>query len=303
MTSKDDVARSKLLAERIRQRTDEKVRRLVEDYASELDFSASLSVLLISQAAWDYVTKADIEPRMVFAHPDLLRAHPETSFYYRGIALLSLKRVRKGAGTGVKNWESGDRVRPVSEDEAVRVCQFYNSVTSSIIEGTTKWTLSNGYRNILNTMGITLDGMFRNVIGQDAEKLIKTKLADWLDENGLVLERKSAKRFSLSKGIVMTYGSEPDILFERDNDTVATIEIKGGKDPAGALERLGAMQKSFSETPVQCQNFLIAGVVTDEMSTRLRQLRVKVFILDDLLDDDSWNAFVTELFHHALRIT
>ena len=59
---------------------------------------------------------------------------------------------------------------------------------------------------------------------------------------------------------------------------MATIEIKGGKDPAGALERLGAMQKSFEATPAQCVNFLVAGVVTAEMRKRLDQMGlVKVF--------------------------
>ena len=50
---------------------------------------------------------------------------------------------------------------------------------------------------------------------------------------------------------------------------IATIEIKGGKDPAGALERLGAIQKSFEETPPGCENMLIAGVITsaDERTT------------------------------------
>ena len=72
----------------------------------------------------------------------------------------------------------------------------------------------------------------------------------------------------------LTYGSEPDILFEKNGEYVVTIEVKGGIDPAGALERLGAVQKSFEETPVQCHNFLIAGVVTPEMKKRLNRLSV-----------------------------
>ncbi len=63
----------------------------------------------------------------------------------------------------------------------------------------------------------------------------------------------------------MKFGAEPDIDFTRDNRLVATIEVKGGCDPAGALERLGAMTKSFAETPSGCVNFLVAGVITPEM--------------------------------------
>ena len=303
MTFEDDQTRSKLLAERIRQRTDVKVRRLIENFDTPLDYSEKTrKALLIAKPAWKYVIGAGIERRKVFAHPDLLVRHPEASFYYRGIALLSLKRVRTGAGVDVKGWETRERIRPVLDEDALNVCRIYNSVISSIIEGTTAWSLKNGYRNILGTMGITLDGMFRNVIGQDAERLVKTKVVEWLEEQGLLVQRKGANRFILPDGITMVYGSEPDILFTVGQDAVATIEIKGGKDPAGALERLGAMQKSFAETPVRCRNFLVAGVVTAEMESRLEQHNVTVFVLDELLSDDRWQEFTTELFHHALRI-
>lgn len=84
---------------------------------------------------------------------------------------------------------------------------------------------------------------------------------------------------------------------------IATIEIKGGKDPAGALERLGAMQKSFDATLAKCKKILIAGVVTSEMRSRLDKIGdVKVFIFDDLLNDEEWNAFTNEVFHYILRI-
>ena len=40
--------------------------------------------------------------------------------------------------------------------------------------------------------------------------------------------------------------SEPDIpLINTDGSTIAVIEIKGGTDPAGALEQYGATKKSF----------------------------------------------------------
>ena len=50
------------------------------------------------------------------------------------------------------------------------------------------------------------------------------------------------------------------------------------------------MQKSFDATPAGCQNILIAGVVTPEMRSRLEQIGIiKVFILDDLLNDEEWD--------------
>ena len=39
------------------------------------------------------------------------------------------------------------------------------------------------------------------------------------------------------------------------------------------------------------------------MRSRLDKIGVvKVFILDDLLNDEEWNAFTNEVFHHILRI-
>ena len=107
----------------------------------------------------------------------------------------------------------------------------------------------------------------------------------------------------------MYYGSEPDIEFREtvngEQTTIATIEIKGGTDPAGALERLGAVQKSFKETPPNSKNILVVGVVTDEMKNRLEGLGIgKYFLLDDVSHDgDVWLDFLNEVFHFTVRIT
>ena len=191
-----------------------------------------------------------------------------------------------------------------------RVTRLYNAAISSIIEGSSQWTLENGYRNIIATMGIGLDGTFRNLIGQDAEQLVKTRIKDWLDGRKLILESNAEQSlFELPDGYSMRYSSEPDIEFRQVKDgqstIVATIEIKGGKDSAGALERLGAIQKSFKETPPSSMNMLIAGVVTPEMQDRLDSLGLKrIFLLDDLMNDDKlWVEFLNDVFHHTVRIT
>ena len=249
MASLDDARlRSILMSERIRQRTDLAHRDLIVGFEGDLVFSP-LADLMISTRAWKYVRDASFEPSLVFAHPKLLREHPEVSQYYRGIALLPQKRVADIA-TPVATWEDGSRKTRIPDSQIKKVARLYNAVISSIIEGATGWTLDNGYRNIIANMGIGLDGTFRNIIGQDAEKLIKTRIADWLYSFGLIVSANDDKsEFELPNGYSMRYGSEPDILFQqvRHGGTrdMATIEIKGGKDPAGALERLGAMQKSF----------------------------------------------------------
>ena len=297
------VARSGLFAERLRQRTDVTLRRSIEEFAEghDLDFTP-LSDLMISVKAWDYVNIIEAAPVLVFAHPELLRQLPETSQYYRGLALLSQKQVGQMA-VSVDSWENRTHKRPIKIETCQRVARLYNAVISSIVENSSGWTLENGYRNIIATMGISLDGMYRNRIGRMAEELIKARIANWLDRRDLIISGDGTT-FLLPDGINMVFGSEPDIRFESGSRLLATIEIKGGTDPAGALERLGAMMKSFEETPPGCVNFLIAGVVTDEMQSRLEQIGVvKTFLLHELQEGGRiWNDFTNELFHHVLRI-
>ena len=299
----DDALRSLLFSDILRQRKDRAQRRLINEFGTALDF-VPLEELMISGAAWDHVQSLGIEPKVVFAHPDLLRAHPTTSLYYRGLALLSRKRISQAAAS-VKNWEDGTLSTPIQDGTARKIACLYNTMISSIIEGSSDWTLENGYRNIVATMGISIDGMFRNQIGEVAEALVKSRLVEWLRAKS-VLPPDSPEngRYLLPSDTLMNFGSEPDIEFIRGDRLIATIEVKGGRDPAGALERLGAMTKSFAETPPGCVNFLVAGVITPEMRTRLDAIgSVKVYRLDDIAQNgEHWDDFTNEVFHHAVRV-
>ena len=243
----DAQLRSTLMSERIRQRADHILRELIASFTDELTFYP-LDALMISAQAWEYVTGSGIEPKLAFAHPSVLQDHPRASQYYRGIALLPQKRVADIA-VPVSSWEDGSRKTSITDDQSSRVARLYNAVISSIIEGTTNWTLENGYRNILANMGIGLDGTFRNIIGRDAENLMKARIRNWLESRQLIHgHNPEATEFQLPAGYSMRYGSEPDILFRREMSgivrDVATIEIKGGKDPAGALERLALCRRA-----------------------------------------------------------
>ena len=297
------IERSVWFAERVRRRTDIHLRAKVAGYDRPLSFQP-IESLLISLHAWRHIRAASIPPKLVFAHPDLLVDIPETSAYYRNMALLPQKRVSDLAAN-VKTWEEGTRRNPISNEVALGVSKLYNAVLSSIIEGSTEWTLDNGYRNIVASMGVGLDGTMRNVIGRDADIQVKSRLLTWLQGQGLVLRGDAYKGGIQLRGECwMVFGSEPDIAFFRDGVLISTIEIKGGRDPAGALERLGAARKSFEATPPGCVNILVAGVMTGEMRRRLGLLgNVKTFNLDDLtFDGDGWYEFLDEVFHHTVRI-
>ena len=135
------------------------------------------------------------------------------------------------------------------------MARTYNAVISVIITGTDGWTLENGYRNILATIGITEDGALRNIVGQEGEAAVKERISEWLDANDAITTQVDGTMTLLGDdgNLRMIYGSEPDISFGSGNEDgewqiIATVEIKSGTDPAGALERLGAIQKSFAET-------------------------------------------------------
>jgi hypothetical protein len=229
--------RAQIISHRIRLRVDEAVR--VKILAFSGDLTGRPEQFGIDLVAWRYVEESGIRRRLVFAHPNMLRAHPDTSLHYRGIATFSLKRVQQIAGS-VDRWEKApDRVR-VTEERALRVARLYNTVISSIIRESTDWTLQNGYRNILATMGITEDGALRNMIGQEAERAVKGKIVSWIEHHsGKAWSANEARtRWILddAENLRMIFGAEPDIRFERKSpngewDTVSTIEVKGGNRP------------------------------------------------------------------------
>lgn len=304
----DARERSLIISNRIRSKIDETVRNKILGFSGEL--SGNPEQFGIDLEAWHYIKKIGVKRRLVFAHPNMLRAHPDTSLHYRGIAILPRKRVEQIAYS-VDSWEkTPDRAR-VTEERAHQVACLYNTIISSIILGSTDWTLENGYRNVLATIGITEDGALRNTIGDKAEQAVKDRIAEWLEDQPDVSCESDETRTTwyLGDNLRMVYASEPDIRFERQVasdswEIVSTIEVKGGTDPAGALERLGAVKKSFDKTPMQAKNFLVVGVVTAEMQNQLNQMRIEqVFILfETLYLDREWAKFVNEVFHHTLRL-
>lgn len=235
---KSDKIRSLFFDKIIARRKDEKQRQLIEKHAGELDFG-SLGELAISKSAWRHVEACGAKPQMVFAHPDMLQAHPTVSLHYRGMSLLSQKRV--GRVANVKPWEDGTLKKKPTRDIALKVARLYNSVISSIIENSPNWKLEDGYRNVIASMGISIDGTYRNEIGKDAEAVIRDRVLSWLKNNGHIVDEKEDKReYLLKNNVVMKFGSEPDISFSRAGELVATVEVKGGNDPAGGIRKIGS---------------------------------------------------------------
>ncbi len=315
--------RSVDLTRNLQRRLDVQARQIVDDFGDRFGFEAEYETRLIAPGAWEHIQSLSLNPARVFCHPHMLVEEPFISLYYRGISGLSHKEVANQARS-VANWERPPHIRlrkpRISEEAAQQVSGLYNSVISSIIENTTNWTLENGYRNIIASLGISFDGSMRNTAGRLPEQRIRRLLLRLAIEHGLLAASDYPDidtipaappngDYTLNDDIVMSFRSEPDVAFRRSASLEATIEIKGGIDPAGALERLGAAEKSAQsalETNRRCKNFLIAGVITAEMRRRLDQGRFfeKDFLLVELLSSSTHQQeFFDEIFNHALRIT
>jgi hypothetical protein len=89
----------------------------------------------------------------------------------------------------------------------------------------------------------------------------------------------------------LEFSSEPDVrCINPKGRTSAGIEVKAGLDPAGALERLGAMQKSFEKIhkdEPDAETILIASCITDEVQRRLNESRsvTRVLSLTDIVNN------------------
>ncbi|MGF1673024.1 MAG: XcyI family restriction endonuclease, partial [Rivularia sp. (in: cyanobacteria)] len=92
-------------------------------------------------------------------------------------------------------------------------------------------------------------------------------------------------------------------LLNNQGITVGVIEIKGGTDPAGALERYGAAKKSFEEAlriNPEVKTILVASCITTEVNTRIENDSTisTYFNLTEVLTEQKlqYKNFIQEVF-------
>lgn len=311
--------KSLLIVTSLQKRSDLKIFDTLSKLEIELEWKP-LSNLMVEKEAWEYVVKEKFyDPKLVFCHPKIIKELPKSSLYYRGLTGLSIKAAKDYIGS-VENLEKGNIRARIDDKKALKMARLYNTFICSIIKGSTDWTLENGKRTIIATLGITLDGIMRNRVGSIAEERIRTLVFNWLQSKNLIetFEKTNTidelpRLCKLPNNIIMRFSSEPDISFSRIVDDyevlLAVIEIKGGIDPAGALERYGAATKSFQHSlreNQRCKNFFLSAVYTDELKSRIQNDRLveKFYDIIDILEKPHIrDDFFQELFHYSLRIT
>jgi hypothetical protein len=263
----------------------------------------------ITHNAWDLIEKQKIDFLRVFSHPKVLVEHPNLISYYRNVAAIPLKGVQYLA-FNITDYESGKKY-DISCQNAMRLSKLFNTHISAIVESTLKISINNINSLMFSSAGATIDGSWRNKIGEEAEKMVKSyilraclnanSIFAMIDKNNNPVDYDKSYDYmaniDLFKGIKLKnkksilFFSEPDIsIIDKTGKPLSVIEVKGETDPAGALERLGAVKKSFDYARRENRNvetILVVSCITDEMGNRLKKDKLigLVFNLTSIIID------------------
>jgi hypothetical protein len=259
----------------------------------------ALTAIGVSKKAAEIGHDSKIPYALMFCDPSLIQKHPEIIAYYRNIAALSQKSVKYLTNIDVKPFESDAFAKPDLEI-AKNLAKLFNEHVSIILESTLgKITRTDIQAIFLTSVGAQIDGAWRNAVGEEAEKLVKNIILEEAIERKIIIAVIGSDNRSVSfdlnmldsivanldtlRGIVcksatahkILFSSEPDIsIFDSKNKLLAVVEVKGGADPAGALERFGAAKKSFQNELIKYPNIktmLVASCFTDEVLRRLEE--------------------------------
>lgn len=274
-----------------------KVQKLDQVEGRRLDWSKR-EQWSISKDAWDALAANEVPPMLVFAHPKILKMYPAFLKYYRSVAMLPQKGLK--AISHVSNLDSIEEGKieasALRDDKIKSLVKSINEVLSLVVELSSGLSKNEIQGMMYATAGTNIDGSWRNQIGAEGERVIRSIILKELhshnevssitfnktnkvmsikecDVSSLLGNMDTVKAINLINGYSVFFSSEPDItLYDAEGGISGIIEIKSGLDPAGALERLGAMFKSFENTLAEYPDavtILVASCITDEVSLRL----------------------------------
>lgn len=225
--------------------------------------------------------------------------------YFRSVSCLPQKALKNLKMKDSYSFEN-NQLSP-TKDLAYEYTYLFNQQISILLE-----TMDNISTDIimalfLTNIGTQIDGLWRNNRGANSEKTIASIILENLTETNSItamIDKKNKivpligtpkidelygsnkiyKGFVLNNQSKIIFSSEPDIsLIDKNNNLLGSIEIKGGIDQAGALERYGATKKSFEHARnanPKCHNIFICSCITSEVKSR---------VLNDTLFDNSYD--------------
>lgn len=255
----------------------------------------------VSKDVIHLLVQTDVNIESVFCHPNRLLIEQSSVLYFRSINCISQKAFKSSKLKDCVPFEKG--IRKLDAKTAEQYALFFNQNMNHLIE---KFGVDIVFQNIRPTfymsIGTQIDGMWRNRIGSDAEIAFFKSFVEVLVEKGLLINepKKRTKEVVLLNDLVVRCASEPDVAIYKEHELIFVIEIKGGSDKAGALERFGAAKKSFQRAKQQnpnCRTALVTKIITCEMA-KLMEMDADfsyVFDLDRLVTDKYYMVQLIEI--------
>jgi hypothetical protein len=257
-----------------------------------------LSSLGISKQAWDKVIHRGIKPVVVFAHPAVLKSVSGSVGYYRMVSMVSQKSMNR-IGLSVTRYEAGeddpDNLSLLRE-YALAIAKHLNQIISHLVEFDEKINVREFdlWRGM--AAGSQAQGSWQNTKGSRVEVIVKGILQRRLRERGLVSdEKEDGLRMQLKDGRAVIFADEPDVAIYKDGKIQAAVEIKGGIDTAGVLERVGAAIKSLRRAKEENRRsttiLILQGVSITEKARRDLEINRDAvnrwFVVEDVLENES----------------
>ncbi len=270
----------------------------------------NLEHLDISEQAWNKVIHAGLKPVLVFAHPEALRQYPETVMYYRTLAMLS----QKAMGRTLQRVEKYERGKSVpSPEEALSFAQHFNRIISLLIEDDERVREEELWLWRGMGAGTQAQGAWQNEKGARAERQLRL----WLAERVAMLGWQQVSEIEWERGEVsLRFGAEPDICVLRrsskskQEEVLAGVEVKGGIDAAGVLERIGAAVKTFQRIKDQWPSAITLLVLSRASVTQTAQAEIhrqrfainELFFLEELLEQKEELNETQQRFLRQMRV-
>ena len=260
------------------------------------------------ERTWDFRIRArkprkclEFVPSEVFAHPEIISAHPELEGYYRFLACLPNKGMAQITSAAARK-------------DPLAFCRFLNGFLCSLLTFTARASRESLLHTIFAEAGSEWQGTWVNSIGSKAAKALEKIIAKFAAEHGLLDAPATAKLNKTKRGLVLKsgtilrFGSEPDVeCRNKAGLLICVMEIKGSADKAGAQTRLGETKKSFTKAKLEnprCHTIFLPSILTLAVEKQLKTEREidQVFdFLAILKDEEKQSEFLKELFKFHLR--
>lgn len=257
------------------------------------NLSWDLFELGISESAWNKIIHRPIKPVTVFAHPEVMMSLNRAVGYYRMMAMVSQKSMKR-VGLNTDSFESGKSI--TDQTVAWQLARHLNQIISRLVEADElidkrEFDLWRGM-----AAGSQAQGSWQNTKGSRMEIIIKGILRRRLQTRHWLVEPDNEEpSMKLIDERVVKFADEPDVGIYLDKTILAAIEIKGGIDTAGVLERIGAalksLQRAKEENPSSTTILILQGVsMSPQAVNDLKTNQSTVnhwFTVEEVLNDES----------------